>query len=135
MNRLHNCKNPHQGDAKKVLCVCSAGLLRSPTTAELLSQEYGYNTRACGLHDYALIEIDEVLHEWADEIVVMDEDQRQAVINRFGDDTPIQALNIPDNFAFRDPELVEIIQKAYKPDSALPSANRPTPPPPVKRTN
>jgi predicted protein tyrosine phosphatase len=32
MNRLGNCKNYHQGKFKRVLCVCSAGLLRSPTT-------------------------------------------------------------------------------------------------------
>lgn len=24
-NRLHNVKNPNQGTARKVLCVCSAG--------------------------------------------------------------------------------------------------------------
>ena len=75
-NRLYNCKNPYQGDAKKVLCVCSAGLLRSPTAAVVLNREYGYNTRACGTEvGHALIPLDETLMHWADEIVVMDRDQ------------------------------------------------------------
>ena len=49
MNRMWNVSNPWQGDAKRVLCVCSAGLLRSPTAAKVLYDEYGYNTRAAGL--------------------------------------------------------------------------------------
>ena len=39
MNRLANTQNKYQGKYKKVLCVCSAGLLRSPTAALVLSQE------------------------------------------------------------------------------------------------
>jgi len=60
-NRIHNSSNPYQGKFKRVLCVCSAGLLRSPTTAFVLSQEpYNYNTRAAGIvDDYALVPVDE----------------------------------------------------------------------------
>lgn len=36
-NRKHMMKHPSQGDFKKVLCVCSGGLLRSPTVAWVLS--------------------------------------------------------------------------------------------------
>ena len=50
MNRIANSTNPFQKDYKRVLCVCSAGLLRSPTAAYVLSQApYNYNTRAAGL--------------------------------------------------------------------------------------
>ena len=62
MNKLHNLRNPFQGEAKKVLCVCSAGLLRSPTAAIILQRDYGFNTRSCGINpDYALIDFDEIL--------------------------------------------------------------------------
>ena len=47
-NRLGNSRNIYQGKDKRVLCVCSAGLLRSPTAANVLHKEFGYNTRACG---------------------------------------------------------------------------------------
>jgi len=90
MNRLANAKNPFQSDRKKVLCVCSAGLLRSPTDAWILSNEpFGFNTRAAGASDeYALIKLDQVLVEWADEVVVMEEWQK-GDIESFGLGKPI----------------------------------------------
>ena len=39
--------NPYQGDRRRILFVCSAGLLRSPTGAHVGSVR-GYNTRAAG---------------------------------------------------------------------------------------
>jgi predicted protein tyrosine phosphatase len=70
-NRLYNVHNPHQNfdKYKRVLCVCSAGLLRSPTMARVLQEEYGYNTRAAGVDfDFALVPMDWALVEWAQEI-------------------------------------------------------------------
>lgn len=77
MNRLDNARNEFQGEYKRVLCVCSAGLLRSPTTAVVLSSEpYNFNTRAAGLvREFALVPVDKVLLFWADEIVCMTADQ------------------------------------------------------------
>jgi len=114
-NRLHNAKNPSQGGAKKVLCVCSAGLLRSPTAANVLYGIYGYNTRAAGLvAQFALIVVDKVLLEWADEIVCMTPDQESDLKDMT--DTPVQCLNIPDSFARMDSRLIEIIKESYKED-------------------
>lgn len=120
-NRMHNCTNPHQGPAKKVLCVCSAGLLRSPSTAVVLSQEpYNYNTRAAGIEaDYALVPIDEVLIMWADEIVCVEPSVRERLWAKFDDalvasGAKVVTLNIPDNFAYRDPKLMEIIRTQYE---------------------
>lgn len=112
MNRLANCKNRFQGRAKKVLCVCSAGLLRSPTAAVVLSQEpYNFNTRAAGLTpEYALIPVDEVLIEWADEIVVMEKWMAEEIEAY---EKPIIVLDVPDEFPYRDPRLVELIKKNY----------------------
>lgn len=118
-NRLHNCTNPHQGKFKKVLCVCSAGLLRSPTTAVILASEpYNFNTRAAGLDkDHALIPVDSVLLTWADEIVCMNKEQRhilEGMVQKLGFVTKkVISLNIPDSYAYRDPELADLITKAY----------------------
>lgn len=114
-NRLANVHNQYQGSFKKVLCVCSAGLLRSPTAAWVLSQEpFNYNTRAAGITgEYALIMVDEALIEWADEIVCMGASQAQQ-IKQFNPKCPVYNLDIPDNFSYRDPELVEMITKRYK---------------------
>lgn len=114
MNRLANCTNPYQSIRKKVLCVCSAGLLRSPTTAWILSNEpFDFNTRACGADvDFALIPIDPVLVMWADEVVCMNKYQAEQVreFKQLGD-KQVHVLDVPDTFEFRDPELVKIITK------------------------
>ena len=112
MNRLHNCKNPYQGPAKRVLCVCSAGLLRSPTTANVLHREYGYNTRSCGVHDYALIELDEVLLHWAHEIVVVEEYLMDHIPKAFQD--KVVVLNVPDSYGYMDENLQAIIKEQYE---------------------
>ena len=50
--------NPYQGDYHKVLCVCSAGCLRSPTAAVVLAQEpFNFNTRSAGVYDGMAIAI------------------------------------------------------------------------------
>jgi len=113
MNRLANSKNQYQGNYKRVLCVCSAGLLRSPTAAVVLSQEpFGFNTRAAGIEpDFALIPVDEVLLSWADEIVCMTKTQQQELVERTN--KPVVCLNIPDNFEYRNPDLMKMIADRY----------------------
>ena len=115
MNRLANCSNKYQGKYKRVLCVCSAGLLRGPTAALVLSQEpYNFNTRAAGLEEeFALIPVDRVLLEWADEIVVMNSKQAEEIRGRLEEEKPIVVLGIPDSFRYRDPELISLIRQAY----------------------
>lgn len=113
MNRISNCKNPYQGKFKRVLIACSAGLLRSPTVAFVLSSPpYNFNTRSVGLDvGHALIPIDKVLIEWADEIIVMDEYQEIA-LKRLTT-KPVLNLNIGDNFEYRDKGLMLIIRTKY----------------------
>jgi predicted protein tyrosine phosphatase len=116
-NRIHNSNNPYQGDFRKTLTVCSAGLLRSPTTAFVLSlPPYNRNVRAVGSYqDFALVPIDEALLSWADEIVFVNRDnftQVNSVMDLNGKE--VYVLNIPDNFAFRDPVLITAIKKELK---------------------
>ena len=119
MNRLGNCTNPYQGSNKKVLCVCSAGLLRSPTAALVLSQEpFNFNTRAAGISkEYALIEVDDVLLHWADEIVCMDKYQQEQLLFKLDElnlSKRVINLTILDSFCYRDPLLVNMIKESYK---------------------
>ncbi len=117
MNRLANATNPYQGGEKRVLTVCSAGILRSPTAAVVLSGEpYGYNTRAAGVtEEYALIVVDDVLLHWADEVVCMEQGHMNHLRNKFPD---IQAskfvvLDIMDDYRRMDDVLVELIKQRY----------------------
>ena len=117
-NQLGNSKNPYQGDTNKVLCCCSAGLLRSPTLASVLNIEHGYNTRACGIEEsYALIPLSHQLLFWADEICCMDETQRQVIQTAMTmlnvPDRPIHVLNVPDIYGYGDEKLRELLLEAF----------------------
>lgn len=115
MNRLANCKNEFQGRYKRVLCVCSAGLLRSPTAAFVLSQEpYNYNTRAAGLtQEFALVPVDAVLLAWADEIVCMSLEQKEE-LDTLAKGNPVICLDIDDAYEYRSPELMKLISEKYQ---------------------
>jgi predicted protein tyrosine phosphatase len=117
MNRLATCKNHFQGKHKRVLCVCSAGILRSPTAAFVLSNApYNFNTRAAGVeNEFALIPVDEVLVAWADEIVCMDEYHAKKVIELLpeGSDKRIVVLDIPDKYEYHSSELINEIKVKY----------------------
>jgi predicted protein tyrosine phosphatase len=81
MNALHNVTNPYQGPEKRVLCLCSASLLRSQTLATVLYEKYGYNTRSAGVSDYALIPVSTALLEWADEIICVEHEVDVQLMN------------------------------------------------------
>lgn len=126
MNRLANSGNKFQGNYKKVLCVCSAGLLRSPTAAWVLSNEpYNYNTRAVGMNaEYALVALDNVHLSWADEIVVMEPWMGEEVKKKLeqvlqGKQKKVYVLDVPDSFPYRDPELVKFIKESYNKEAAF----------------
>jgi predicted protein tyrosine phosphatase len=117
-NQLYNVGNEFQGSTKKVLTVCSAGLLRSATLQNFLIRKYGYNVRNCGTFEsYALIPISEALIAWADEIVFVNEENFNMVKH---DLEVMHALNkcyvldIPDIYSFNDPDLITICEKQYE---------------------
>lgn len=114
MSRSLNAQNQYQGDWLRVLCVCSAGLLRSPTLAWVLSNEpYNCNTRAAGSHpEYGLVVVDQVLLNWAQAVVFVNPENHQRVLERkLSLPSEVYVLNVPDRFAFRDPELVVSIRR------------------------
>ena len=118
-NRLGNCHNIYQGEAKRVLCLCSAGLLRSPTIAWVLSNPpYYFNTRSAGVdEEFALIHSDLVLVEWADEFVCAENYHADKIrellkdINITNQKKPVHVLDLPDNFRTREPKLIKIIEE------------------------
>lgn len=111
-NQMGNAGNVYQNPDKRVLCVCSAGLLRSPTLAQYLQETFGYNTRACGTaEEYALVPISEALVHWADLVVfVNDENYRAVAREDILQDKEIVTLDLPDEFERNAPDLIEAIR-------------------------
>lgn len=118
-NQLANVGNPFQGKAKKVLAVCSAGLLRSPTLANVLHRQFGFNTRAVGsCQEYALIPISQALIWWADEVVFVNQenfddlgDLEKLEIEDVG--VKVTVLGVHDDFDWNDPELQALLLEEY----------------------
>lgn len=111
--------NHYQGSSRRILCVCSAGILRSATTAVVLSQDpFNFNTRAAGVKHYALIPVTDVLMEWAQEIVCMTGEHEQAIRDHMKgrerwSRKPIWRLDIPDIYEYRQDELIALIKESW----------------------
>lgn len=118
-NQIGNAGNKYQGDAKRVLTICSAGMLRSPTAAQVLTETYGFNCRAAGMaQDFCLIPVTEMLIYWADEIVFMEQEHFNMFSWIWKDESvaqniPYKILDIPDNYERNDPTLRTLIIDAY----------------------
>lgn len=115
-NRLGNCTNRFQGNSIRVLTVCSAGLLRSPTIARVLTKVFDkVNTRAVGTSDdFALIPLDLVHLTWAELIICANGEVLEFVkhaLELAKLDRPVIDFDIPDDFGFADPVLEEIIRQ------------------------
>lgn len=106
--------NQYQGPAERVLFVCSAGMLRSPTGA-LVATRLGFNARSCGSANYALIPISVNLIHWAHRIYFVNEQNKYESLEKFFGDRETCSmierksvtLDIEDNHDYMAPALVE----------------------------
>ncbi|MBL8021678.1 MAG: phosphotyrosine protein phosphatase [Leptospirales bacterium] len=101
-----------------LLFVCSQNKLRSPTAEEVYSDTPGVETRSAGLNSNSQspISLDDV--EWADLIFVMEQTHRIKLQKAFGKSVGkkrIVVLNIPDQYDYMQPELIESIREKVDP--------------------
>jgi predicted protein tyrosine phosphatase len=95
-----------------LLFVCSRAKWRSPTAERIFSKDSRYACRARGFSSKS----ERTLHrsdiEWADVIFVM---ERYHAARLRGEhrawlgDKPVHTLDIPDEYQFMDPELIELL--------------------------
>ena len=114
--------NPYQGKDKKVVFVCSMGILRSATAARIYARKY--NTRSAGTWPDALVPLTESLIIWADELVFVNVENyihaqvmcmnmdNSALYNTMEEKATV--LNIPDNYEHMHPKLVEAFEGQYE---------------------
>lgn len=108
-------QNPYQGTDKRILFVCSAGLLRSATGARIYANKY--NTRAAGSASYALIPVTHQLLLWANEVVFVNEENYLATAEKFAlEEFPclVKVLDIPDQYEHMHPKLIESFKEQYE---------------------
>lgn len=100
---------------KRVLFICSQNRLRSPTAEQVFSTWPGIEVASAGLNDDAETPVTAELLEWAQIIFVMEKAHRNRLSKKFRgsiNDQRVICLDIPDEYCFMDPELVERLQAA-----------------------
>ena len=100
-----------------ILFVCSMNQWRSPTAEAIFKNSSIHNVRSAGTgtSGNARIKISQALIGWADMIFVMEKQHKQIMIERFRIDKQIIVLDIPDEYKYMDPELIEMIKTSVAP--------------------
>jgi predicted protein tyrosine phosphatase len=105
-------------ERRNVLFVCSRNQWRSPTAERVFRRHPLMSTRSAGTSPNARRTIGEDDLRWADEVMVMENKHRDriaAAFPRLVEALPIHVLDIPDEYRYMDPELVELLELIVEP--------------------
>jgi len=103
---------------RRVLFLCSRNQWRSPTAEAIYQSDPRVDVRSAGLSPSARRRVNEKLLLWADIVVVMEHDHKQRLLAQFPDlasGLHMEVLDIPDDYEFMDPELVDLIRERVEP--------------------
>jgi predicted protein tyrosine phosphatase len=98
---------------KKLLFICSANKLRSPTAEQVFSTWPDVEVDSAGLLASADQQLSAEQVEWADIIFVMEKAHRTKLSETFRKHLKgkrVVCLDIPDDYEFMDPALVRLLE-------------------------
>lgn len=98
---------------KTVLFVCSQNRLRSPTAEQVFSGRGDIEVASAGTNHDSDNPLTPDLVAWADVIFVMEKAHRTKLQRKFKASLKkarVICLDIPDDYAFMDPELVKLLE-------------------------
>ena len=107
----------------KILFVCSRNKWRSPTAEKLWDGFQNYAARSAGTEKGARVKVTAGHVGWADLIVVMEKKHKRRLQSQFGhalDSKKLVCLNIADDYAFMDAELISLLKSALSEHIAIP---------------
>lgn len=102
-------------DKLKVLFICSRNQWRSPTAEQLFRRHPALHVRSAGTSASARKQVSEADIDWADVILVMESRHRSRLMQGHATllaGKALHVLDIPDDYRFMDPELVDLLQAA-----------------------
>jgi predicted protein tyrosine phosphatase len=100
-------------EKQKLLFVCSQNKLRSLTAEKMLDSNPDFAVKSAGTEHNARQKITAGMIGWADMIFVMERKHRDRLNQKFREEIrgkQVITLNIPDDFDFMQPELIEILE-------------------------
>ena len=95
-----------------VLFVCSRNQWRSPTGEQVWRRDPRVNARSAGTSAGARRVVSASDLVWADVVLVMEDKHKSRLLLEHRDlltHKPLHVLDIPDDYRFMDPELVELL--------------------------
>ncbi len=103
---------------KRILFVCSRNRLRSPTAEQVFAAWPGVEVASAGTDHDAEVSLTPELLAWAELIFVMEPMHRDKLRQRFRAQLSKQrivCLNIADDYAFMQPELIALLKRKVMP--------------------
>ncbi len=98
-----------------VLFVCSRNQWRSPTAERIWRSHPSLSVRSAGTSSSARRCVSPEDIAWADAIFVMEEKHKSRLVAEYAkllERKPLHVLDIPDEYRFMDPELVEELRRS-----------------------
>lgn len=102
----------------RILFVCTANKLRSPTAEDVFREYPGIEAKSAGTNASAPRPLTKELVASADMIFVMENHHRERIRKKFKQRPPdgrIITLNIPDEYERGDPELIALLKDKIEP--------------------
>ncbi|MBN3750075.1 phosphotyrosine protein phosphatase [Burkholderia sp. Se-20373] len=102
----------------RALFICSRNRLRSPTAEAVFAAWPGVETDSAGLAPDADTHVSAEQLDWADVVFVMERAHKARLAAQFGAhlrDKKIVCLDIPDRYAYMQPELVTLLERKAGP--------------------
>jgi predicted protein tyrosine phosphatase len=99
---------------KRVLFICGKARQRSPTAEQIFANLPGWETDSAGLSADADIPVSAEQIEWATHIAVMEKRQLARLRKSFPElvsGRKLVSLDIPDDYTFMQPELIDILRQ------------------------
>ena len=111
-------RSTRAGRRLRVLFVCAMNRERSPTAEHLYRKDPRLEVRSGGVRADAKHRVNEKDLRWADIVFTMEREHKMWLSTRFEDFDlpPIEVLDIPDEYAYMDPKLQEILRLTLDPE-------------------
>lgn len=103
-------------DRIRILFVCGRNRKRSPTAERIYAGDPRFEVRSGGTAETSRRRVAEGDLRWANVLIVMEDRYADRLESRFSHVNwpPVVSLDIPDDYEFMDPELIELVRGAVE---------------------
>lgn len=98
-----------------VLFICSRNQWRSPTAEQVFRRHPALAVRSAGTSASARRRVSAADLDWADVVIAMEPGHKARLLAEHAahlQGKPLHVLDMPDDYGYLDPELVEMLQQA-----------------------